>query len=91
MVQNANINPIEFSKISQSLIVLEFPGFLSELKTELKLIEAILFNCSKNRLIRIEQIEDSIGNRIVKKTRNPEETHRYQKDPWRPQSHRGPP
>ncbi len=48
-----------------------FPEFLSELKTELKVIETILSDSWKSRLIGIEQIEDTVGNHIIKKLRTP--------------------
>ena len=51
----------------QSLKVLEFPEFLSEVKTELKIIKAVWFNSLQSCLIRIKQIVDSVRNCIVKK------------------------
>ena len=45
---------------------------LPEIETELKVVKTISFNSSQGGLVGIEQIENSICDRIIKKAWNPE-------------------
>ena len=59
---------------------LEFREFLCKVKTELKIIQTVLADSSESGLVRIEQIEDPIGDGIVKKAWNPEKSFRHDED-----------
>jgi len=56
--------------LCQEEITPEFSEFLSEVKTELKIIKASGLHSLHRSLIGIKQIENPIGNDIVKEARN---------------------
>ena len=47
---------------------------LSKIETELKVVKATLLNSPQGCFVRVEQIEDSIRNGVIKKAWNPEES-----------------
>jgi hypothetical protein len=56
---------ININKFCQLLFFLEFPEFFIRRQSMLKIINTILFNPSQCRLLRMEQVVDSVRNSVV--------------------------